>query len=136
MRLCALTRNGTENDLLLLRNLQDSFLPDLIPDLQQAMRDSIDLRSASGPLGEGDFRALRDAVAEPTHWWSAPFTHWLQTAAATANTDGVRFLVELAGSPEVLEIAIQSLPTTSQVETQILEKLPTTLRRPLPTILR
>jgi nucleoside phosphorylase len=131
MRLCTLTRSGTANDLLLLRNLQDSFLIDLIPDLQQAMRDSLDSRSVRGPLGESDLRALQDAATEPSHWWSAPFISWLQTAAAKADTDGVRFLVDLAGSPEVLEIATQSLPTTGQVETQILEKLPATLGRPV-----
>lgn len=123
-RLCALTKAGTADDLLTLRNLKDSLLPDLIPDLKRAMQDSIAARSAEGPLSGNDFEVLKEAAEEPSHWWSEPFVDWLQKAVRKMDADGVRVLVELASSAAVLELVAQRLPTTNHVETNILEHLP------------
>jgi nucleoside phosphorylase len=126
-RLCALTRISTADELLLLRNLQDSQLPDLIPDLQRAMLDSIDSRSALAPFVRNEIKVLRTAVTEPSHWWSEPFVSWLGKAVQQLDVDGVRRFVEFAESAEVLEVAAQKLPTTGRTETGILENLPTKL---------
>lgn len=122
-RLCALTKSALADDLLMLRNLEDTLLPDLIPDLQLAMQDSIAARSAEGLLSD-DFEVLKAAASEPAHWWSKPFVDWLRVAGTKMNAAGVRLLFESASSAALLDLIAPRLPATNQTESYILNNLP------------
>ncbi len=126
-RLCSLVEAAAAEELSLLRNLEADSLPELIPELRRAMQASMTTRGSASPLGGADFALLEAAAAEPLNWWSLPFTNWLRLAGTKLDAAGVKRLVELSASPTVLEIVAETLPSTTQAETQIIENLPAAL---------
>lgn len=123
-RLCALAQAGNSAELLTLRNLEDSALPDLIPELQAAMLASMTTHSASTALDKTDFDLLEMAVAAPTNWWSKPFISWLRQSGKTMDAAGVERLITLSTSAKLLAIVADKLPASGQTETEILTRLP------------
>lgn len=126
-RLCTLVEAGTAEELLTLRNLEADLLPELIPELNQAMQASMTVRASAGSLGAADFQLFDAAVAEPSNWWSVPFINWLRLAGMTLDVAGVKRLIWLAASSSVLDTVAVKLPATVQAETQILGHLPDSL---------
>lgn len=114
------------NEIETLRNLNPKRLHDLIPTLQDALRDWWKKADDDIVLLSERINILELSVATPENWWSIPFLEWLQGVAKIRRPQDAEIIVQLIFlSKSLTEFIENRIPAKKSSELSLIQALPT-----------